>query len=103
MAELTSFVGRRPDLETLARYLREFRLVTLTGPGGVGKSRTARELAKRSRSSFPDGVHFAGLASVTAETQVAPPLATALRVADQSNRRAVVRFGVGRPSGAKPT
>jgi predicted ATPase/DNA-binding CsgD family transcriptional regulator len=88
---LTSFVGRRLDLETLAGYLREFRLVTLTGPGGVGKTRTARELAKRSRSSFPDGVHFVELASVTSQTQVAPAVATALGVADQSNRAAIDR------------
>src|SRR5260370_15085755 len=88
---LTSFVGRRLDLETLAGYLREFRLVTLTGPGGVGKTRTARELAKRSRSSFPDGRHFVELASVTSQTQVSPAVATALGVADQSNRAAIDR------------
>src|SRR6516165_2925123 len=89
---LTSFVGRRLDLDTLAGYLRQFRLVTLTGPGGVGKTRTARELAKRSRPSFPDGVHFVELASVTSQTQVAPAVATALGVADQSNRAAIDRI-----------
>ncbi|WP_210406801.1 ATP-binding protein [Prauserella flavalba] len=88
-AGLTSFVGRRHDLAALAAHLRESRLVTLTGPGGVGKTRTALEVA--GRATFPDGVHVAELASVTDPTQLAPAVATALGVADQSNRAAADR------------
>lgn len=89
---LTSFVGRRGDLASLATHLRESRLVTVTGPGGVGKTRTALVVAERTRSTFADGVHAVELASVTDPTQLAPTAATALGVADQSNRAAVDRI-----------
>ncbi|MFC4002733.1 ATP-binding protein [Prauserella oleivorans] len=89
---LTSFVGRRGDLASLTTYLQQSRLVTVTGPGGVGKTRTALVVAERMRSAFPDGVHTVWLASVTDPTQLAPAAATALGVADQSNRAAVDRI-----------
>ena len=54
-AALSSFVGRGEELAALADLLAGHRLVTLTGPGGVGKSRLARELAGRSLDRFPEG------------------------------------------------
>jgi transcriptional regulator with XRE-family HTH domain len=55
-AQLTSFVGRARELTEVAARLAEHRLVSLTGPGGVGKTRLALEAAARSRASYPDGV-----------------------------------------------
>lgn len=54
--ELTSFVGRRHELAEAKRLLGVSRLVTLTGIGGVGKTRLALRLAQDSRRAFPDGV-----------------------------------------------
>jgi predicted ATPase/DNA-binding SARP family transcriptional activator len=61
---LTSFVGRAGDLETAARVVAENRLVTFTGPGGVGKTRLAVELGARIADQFPGGVWLVDLAGV---------------------------------------
>ncbi|MFD9663943.1 ATP-binding protein [Rhodococcus sp. NPDC059968] len=54
-AEVTSFVGRRRELAEAGQLLRTARLLTLAGPGGIGKSRMARQIAVEARRSFPDG------------------------------------------------
>src|SRR2546430_3857434 len=61
---LSSFVGRERELQELKRLLGGTRLLTLTGPGGVGKTRLALEVARdlQSGEAFADGVWFAGLA-----------------------------------------
>jgi predicted ATPase/DNA-binding CsgD family transcriptional regulator len=84
---LTSFVGREADLRRLRAELAEQRLVTLTGPGGVGKTR----LALAAASDAADPAYVVELASVTDPSQIAPAVATALGVPDQSNRDAVDR------------
>lgn len=86
---LTSFVGRRRTMAALEAELRSCRLVTLTGPGGVGKTRTALTVAGGLRG--PLEPRIVELASVTDPSQVAPTVATSLRVPDQSNRDAVDR------------
>jgi predicted ATPase/DNA-binding SARP family transcriptional activator len=64
-AQLTSFVGRDEDLERVAsRLLAESRLVTLTGPGGAGKTRLSVEVGARVTEQVPDGVWFVPLAPV---------------------------------------
>jgi predicted ATPase/DNA-binding CsgD family transcriptional regulator len=63
-AELTSFVGRRRELELTRRMLGESRLVTLIGVGGVGKTRLALRTAMDVRRQFPDGAWFVELASL---------------------------------------
>jgi predicted ATPase/class 3 adenylate cyclase len=72
----TSFVGRDDELADVLRLLRsEARLVTLTGPGGTGKTRLALEAAFESIEGFPNGVWFVPLATVTDEAFVEPTIA----------------------------
>jgi predicted ATPase/DNA-binding CsgD family transcriptional regulator len=61
---MTSFVGRRRELAETRRLLAGSRLLTLTGPGGVGKTRLALRMATEVRRTFPDGVWFVELAAL---------------------------------------
>jgi predicted ATPase/DNA-binding SARP family transcriptional activator len=70
-APLTSFVGRRRELADLERLLGEARLLTLTGLGGVGKTRLALELAARIVETYRDGVWFVDLSGI-ADPSLAP-------------------------------
>lgn len=63
-AELTSFVGRRRELSETRRLLAGSRMLTLTGVGGVGKTRLALRMAAEVRRTFPDGVWFVELAAL---------------------------------------
>ncbi|MFE6738283.1 ATP-binding protein [Streptomyces tubercidicus] len=63
-ADVTSFVGRRRQVADTKRLLSETRLVTLTGPGGVGKTRLALHVAAAKRRSFRDGAYFIELAEL---------------------------------------
>ncbi|MFD8080519.1 ATP-binding protein [Kitasatospora sp. NPDC059722] len=63
-AEVTGFVGRRRELTELAGLLANARLVTVTGPGGVGKSRLALRAAARATGAFPDGTWLVDVAPV---------------------------------------
>ena len=69
--ELTSFVGRRQQLGEIRQLLSDSRLVTLTGVGGVGKTRLALRTAASVRRAFPDGVWFIELAALN-DPQVLP-------------------------------
>ncbi|WP_342661438.1 hypothetical protein Rruber_05207 (plasmid) [Rhodococcus ruber] len=60
----TSFIGRRDELAVLRERLGEFRLITITGPGGIGKTRLATQAATDFRRAFADGVRFVELADV---------------------------------------
>nr|WP_255456920.1 MULTISPECIES: LuxR C-terminal-related transcriptional regulator [unclassified Mycolicibacterium] len=77
-AEITSFVGRRQEVEQIKRHLATSRLVTLTGVGGVGKTRLARSVANRLARQFGDGVWFVDLAPLQDEGLLAPTVATVL-------------------------
>ncbi|HTU73254.1 MAG TPA: LuxR C-terminal-related transcriptional regulator [Trebonia sp.] len=63
-AEVTSFVGRQAELGQLAALLGVARLVTVTGPGGVGKTRLALRAAAQAASRYPDGVVFLDLSTI---------------------------------------
>ncbi|WP_068268762.1 LuxR C-terminal-related transcriptional regulator [Aldersonia kunmingensis] len=60
----TSFVGRRAELREVRRLLGDHRLVSVVGPGGIGKTRLAVQAAYDFRRAFPDGVRFVEFASV---------------------------------------
>ena len=62
--ELTSFVGRRRELAETRKLLASSRMLTLTGVGGVGKTRLALRMAAEVRRTFPDGVWFVELAAL---------------------------------------
>src|ERR1700737_867007 len=70
--QLTSFVGRERELPELAHLVGTARLMTLTGAGGIGKTRLAVEVGQRLAEQFSDGVSLVDLASV-ADARLGPP------------------------------
>ena len=80
---LTSFVGRATAVNAVAGLLDHYRLVTVTGPGGSGKTRLAGEVAEQVAGRFADGVWLAELAHVEDPALVAAVVAAALGIRDQ--------------------
>ena len=85
-ARLTSFVGRSVEIAALSKLLETSRLVTLSGPGGIGKTRLAIEGAEQFVFRFPDGVWWIDLAPISDPELVAVEVASALGVAPQPGR-----------------
>jgi predicted ATPase/DNA-binding CsgD family transcriptional regulator len=83
-AELTSFVGRRDEVAQVERLLAEYRLVTLTGVGGVGKTRLALRAAAGLARAFPDGVWLVQLDQLREEALVAQAVAGTLGLQDRA-------------------
>ena len=75
---LSSFIGRDAELEQLLGSVRASRLVTLTGPGGTGKTRLAVEAAAALRAEYPGGAWLVELAEVVTPDEVGPAVAGAL-------------------------
>lgn len=78
--ELTSFVGRRREVAEVARVLEGSRLVTLTGVGGVGKTRLALRVVREVRARFPGGVRVVELSAVRTAGSVREVIRSALTV-----------------------
>ncbi len=78
----TPLVGRERELAELEQIVGTERLVTLTGPGGIGKTRLALAAAGRLEARFPDGARFVQLAAVTDPALVPASIALALEVED---------------------
>jgi predicted ATPase/DNA-binding CsgD family transcriptional regulator len=84
----SAFIGRHRELGEVKRAMEAGPLLTLTGPGGVGKTRLAVQAAAKARRAFPDGVWLVDLAALREPAQLADAVATALGVTDQSARPA---------------
>ncbi|MDP9226886.1 MAG: tetratricopeptide repeat protein, partial [Actinomycetota bacterium] len=82
----TPLLGRDVDLSALIDLLERHRVVTVTGPGGIGKTRTAIEVCHRLASRFLDGIAFVSLAAVTDVSDFTPALADALAVKEAEGR-----------------
>ncbi|MFC8509162.1 ATP-binding protein [Streptomyces sp. NPDC057411] len=85
-AELNRFVGRAAEQDELARLLEEFRLVTVVGVGGVGKTRLALRVAAGLQKRYADGVRLAELAALRDPELVAHALVEALGLTDHTLR-----------------
>src|SRR4051812_22634690 len=83
-ASLTSFVGREREVAVVRALLDRggVRLLTLTGPGGVGKTRLALRIAEAAAADFADAVWFVPLASIADPALVMPTIAQVLGVRD---------------------
>jgi predicted ATPase/class 3 adenylate cyclase len=79
-AQRSTFLGRHDEIARARRALLEHRLVTFTGPGGVGKSRLAIEVAGREHPRWPDGSFFVDLTTVDGRVDIAATVATACLV-----------------------
>lgn len=79
-AQISEFVGREAETVSLLHLVRGNRLVTVTAPGGMGKSRLAIETALILLSEFTDGVTFVELAPLTDSEQVLPTITDALKL-----------------------
>src|SRR5712692_7835016 len=87
--QLTSFIGRAADMARVRGLLAQRRLVTLTGAGGVGKTRLALEVAAGILSEFPAGVCLVDLAPLADAALVAVVVARALGLPDEAGRSAL--------------
>ncbi len=84
--QLTTFVGRDAELDDVAGLLATTRLLTLTGPGGTGKTRLSLQLAARVSDDFADGVYFVPLEPIRDPMLVAPRIATTVGIAEGTAR-----------------
>lgn len=84
----TPFVGREDELEDLVKLLADpdRRLLSLVGPGGIGKTRLALQAAQTQIGAFVDGVNFASLASISSVEFLLPTLANALNFSFQGHQ-----------------
>ena len=87
-APVTRLIGRDREIAAIGERLiaDAARLVTLTGPGGTGKTRLAVEVASQSAEDFPDGVVFVDLTPLSQPDQVVPAIARALGLRDMGER-----------------
>jgi non-specific serine/threonine protein kinase len=78
--EISSFVGRARELNEVRRLISSAHAITVTGPGGIGKSRLALRAARRLERHFPDGVWMVELAELESPDLLASAVARAIGV-----------------------
>jgi non-specific serine/threonine protein kinase len=88
-ARLTSFIGREREHVELGALLDSARLVTLTGPGGIGKTRLALEVAASRLGTYPDGIWMVELAGISDDRLVPEAVASVLVKQEQGRRAAL--------------
>ncbi len=86
----TLLIGRDTEIEELKTLLLTSRLVTLTGPGGVGKTRLSIQVAANLLNKFPDGVIFVDLAAISDSEMVATTIGTILGIKSKSGNASLV-------------
>lgn len=84
--QLTSFVGRERERDEIAALVRAARIVTLTGPGGTGKTRLSLEVGALLGPEFADGVQFVALAAITDPGLLVPTIAQTLGLREGSRQ-----------------
>ena len=84
--QLTSFIGRSKEIREVKQLLSEARLLTLTGPGGSGKTRLALQVAAEMIEDFQNGVFFVPLATITDPGLVASTIAQPLGIPEAAGR-----------------
>jgi predicted ATPase/class 3 adenylate cyclase len=87
--QLTSFVGRADEIAKAVQLLADHRLITLTGPGGSGKTRLALQVANDVLPRFENGVFFVDLAPLSDHTQVPSVIAQALAIREQKGQHLI--------------
>jgi predicted ATPase/class 3 adenylate cyclase len=80
--QLTSFLGRHREVAEVAALLAEHRLLTLTGPGGTGKTRLALQVAAEASDRYPNGVFFVALEPIARPELLLPTMAQAMGLMD---------------------
>jgi predicted ATPase len=85
-AQVTDFIGRREEVEEVVALLLRSRLLTLTGPGGTGKTRLALEAAARVRDEFPAGVFFVDLSTITDPGLIPTTVASVIGIQERPDR-----------------
>ena len=80
--QLTSFLGRQREIAAASQLLIEGRLLTLTGPGGTGKTRLSLQVAADATDRFPDGIYFVPLGAISQADLVLATIAQALGLVD---------------------
>jgi len=88
---LTSFLGRHEDIQQVSEHLSTQRMTTITGPGGIGKTRLAVEVAQRSLHKFDGGVWFVDLTTATSEAAVISAMCAGFPASEVNDEQALVR------------
>jgi predicted ATPase/class 3 adenylate cyclase len=84
--QLTSFLGREREMAEARQLLIDGRLLTLTGPGGTGKTRLSLQIAADALDRFPDGIYFVPLGTISQHDLVLPTIAQAVGLVDPGHQ-----------------